>query len=190
MAKKFNKFNGYEIKPIPGYNGRYSVSSIGEVIRHEYYRKQPNGGFRYYPEQVLKHRSKPPHFYPYVGLSKNGKTTTYKIHRLMGFVFLGVKSIKQQINHINGNKTDNRLSNLEVVTSKENIAHAIKLGLIKQGKEHSNFILTEKQLETIKHLSKNMNYSGLQLAKYFDVSPSTIYRALGQKRTDRMYKYG
>lgn len=61
--------------------------------------------------------------------SINYKNKTYLVHRLIWETFVGEIPKGLQINHIDGNKSNNRLSNLEVVTPAENIRHAYKMGL-------------------------------------------------------------
>ncbi len=173
---RYSKAKGYEydIREIPGYERSYAITNDGRVYSH-------------ISHKYLKARSKSPHFYPYVGLSKDGKVTTYKVHRLMGIVFLGITK-HLQINHIDGDRTNNLLSNLEVVTQYENLRHAVKLGLIKSGSNHKNSKLIPKDIEEINFMFED-GVSVSDLAEMFYVHSSTIYRALGYKRVDRLYKY-
>lgn len=69
--------------------------------------------------------------YLQVSLTKNGKRKTYTVHRLVAKAFLPNLKNKKQINHIDGNKKNNSVDNLESVTPKENIKHAYRTGLKK-----------------------------------------------------------
>lgn len=68
--------------------------------------------------------------YVSVRLSKNGKIYTRFVHRLMAEAFIPNPLNKKYVNHIDGDKKNNSLKNLEWVTHSENIRHAYRLGLI------------------------------------------------------------
>ena len=65
-----------------------------------------------------------------VDVSIDGKRKVIFPHRAVAETFIPNVLKKEQVNHINGIKTDNRLENLEWVTPKENICHAVRIGLI------------------------------------------------------------
>lgn len=66
-----------------------------------------------------------------VDLYKNGKRTTARIHRLVGQAYVENPDNKAQINHIDGDKSNNDYRNLEWVTPKENMEHAMSHGLFR-----------------------------------------------------------
>ena len=98
-------------KDIDGYEGLYQVSNLGNVKSLNYNRtgkerilKPGNNGLGYL--NVL--------------LCKNGKTKTFKIHRLVANAFIPNPYNKPEVNHKDENKTNNCVDNLEWMTSKEN----------------------------------------------------------------------
>lgn len=104
-------------KDIKGYEGIYKISSWGRV------KNIKTGKF-------LKNNIGE---YPTVVLCKDKNKETKRIHKLVAEAF--IKKPKIQINHKNGNKKDNRVKNLEWVTSGENIKHAWRNGLQKFTKQ-------------------------------------------------------
>lgn len=70
--------------------------------------------------------------YRYINLSRDGVRYTRSVHRLVVATFLGESD--KHVNHINGDKTDNRLENLEYVTASENVQHAHDTGLIRHSR--------------------------------------------------------
>lgn len=115
-------------KYIEGYEERYSISSFGRVRSEKRNCNFVKGKTRIVEEKILK-QSIEKDGYLTVGLSKNSKTKTFKVHRLVALTFLRNEENKEQVNHIDGNKQNNNIENLEWCTMSENMKHAVKNGL-------------------------------------------------------------
>lgn len=133
MAEDQNTHSSVEAetwKPIVGYEGVYSVSDRG-IIRRD------RGGDGTRAGKILN-PSLTPYGYHCVGLSSLGIQKTYLVHALVLFAFVGPRPEGYGINHIDGVKTNNRLSNLEFCTPAENSRHAARLGLMASGDRHGS----------------------------------------------------
>lgn len=86
-----------------------------------------------------------------VYLSKNGKVSKKYIHRLVAETFIPNPNNLPQVNHIDGNKKNNNVNNLEWVTSKENIIHAFKTGLSVIPKGENNHLYGKRGDKTPYH---------------------------------------
>lgn len=112
--------NNKKWKDVPGYEGFYKVSNFGEVMSFE---RSGTKGI------VLK-----PHVsngYSRVILSKNGIQYNVGVHRLVAQAFLPNPDNKRTVNHKDGNKQNNIISNLEWATHKEQLEHSFRKGLRK-----------------------------------------------------------
>lgn len=98
-------------KPVPGYEEKYAVSNLGNVKSLNYHRE--------HREKIMKPQVAR-EGYLHILLTKNGKQKWYYIHRLVWSAFNGNIPSGVFINHINEDKTDNRLENLNLMTAKEN----------------------------------------------------------------------
>lgn len=102
------------------------------------------------------------------------------IHSLVAETFLGKRpDPKLQINHINGVKTDNRITNLEYVTASENVRHAFRMGLINRPKTKRIFTKKRAKLDwekvgEIRSLMDGKKGTVARVAKAFNVSSATI----------------
>lgn len=109
-----------------------------------------------------------------VTLWKNNKGKSFYIHRLIALHFIINPENKEQINHIDGDKLNNSISNLEWCTNKENINHSIKNKLWDyRGSNTKNSILKEEDIPIIRELlSKGISQRMIGLK--FNVSRSSI----------------
>lgn len=110
-------------KNICGYEGVYSVSNLGNV------RRELNNGRNTISGRILV-PAKSNKGYLRVSLSKDGVKKDYSIHVLVATAFIGVCPENHEVNHKDGIKTNNKLSNLEYLTGLENKKHAFSLGLV------------------------------------------------------------
>lgn len=121
-------------KPVPGYEEMYSASSSGRVRSERRFSAAAN---RWIPERVL---STPANSagYPVATLYKDGRRWMTTAHQLVMLAFQGLPPKDMEVNHINGNKADARLVNLEYVTASQNQQHAVRTGLRKGLRGESN----------------------------------------------------
>lgn len=112
--------------------------------------------------------------YSLVNLLKNRVPTRYKVHRLVAIHFIPNPDNKPYVNHKNGVKHDNRVENLEWCTHQENMNHAMKNNLIKQGENHPFAKLKNSDVENIKKLIKTTELSNEVLGEMYGVSHKTI----------------
>lgn len=121
--------------------------------------------------------------YSTVRLSKNNKVVNCMVHRLVAQAFITNSKNKPQVNHIDGDKTNNTADNLEWVTGKENTHHAYNTGLATSGEKKYNAKLTNEQVQTIReiYVSGDRNYGQRALAKRYNVNQRVIYNIVHNK---------
>ena len=149
-------------RDVKGYEGLYFVNELGEIYS---YPKKTRKGVR----KMLAQKNN--NGYLSIDLCKNGNIKKYSLHRIIALAFLDNIENKEQVNHINGNKHDNRIENLEWSTRSENQKHSIETGLRSaKGEKNSQSKLTEIQVLNIFNDKRTYN----QISKDFNISIGTI----------------
>ncbi len=160
---------------IQGELSNYKVSNLGRIYNKKYNR---------YFGSTLQSDGR----YLIYNLRHNGKKVRYLAHRLIAEYFIPCERDinKMQVNHINGNKHDNTIGNLEWVTPKENIEHQFKTRL-SVGKAYEKFNCYDirgnfiKQFESIHQCSKELG-----------INSGNIHNCLNHKVTyakDFIFRY-
>jgi hypothetical protein len=141
-----------EWRDISGYEDYYQVSTLGRVRSCDRVVKHRKG------DQMVKGRLLNPSLdrngYFRITLYKDGSRSFFLVHRLVAIAFLAIDTLRNDVNHKNGVKDDNRVENLEWCTHLENMRHAIDTGLMPSfvGEKHPLSLLTESQVLEIREL--------------------------------------
>jgi hypothetical protein len=102
---------------------------------------------------------------------------TYRLHRLVALYFLPNPEGKEQVNHIDGNKSNNGIGNLEWATSRENHDHAMRIGLRPRAETHWRRILNWAMVENIL-AAASVGFSQRTIAEMHGVSQCPVSRIL------------
>lgn len=120
--------------------------------------------------------------YKRIKLSQDGKKLFIDVHRLVAETFIPNPEKLEVVNHINGDKSDNRVENLEWCTRSYNQLHAYKTGLqkVRTGEQVGSSKLTKENVQYIKsHYKKyDKEFNAYALARKFGVTNSTIFKCL------------
>jgi len=141
-------------KKIENYKGLYEVSDAGK-IRSAKQNLNP----------VLTTAG-----YPKVKLCRDGNVKSMLVHRLVAIAFLDNPENKPQVNHKDGDKTNNNVNNLEWCTASENMKHAFatKLNVTLTGENHPSSKLSNSDVVNIKSLKGKVSY--LKISKMYNVN--------------------
>ena len=143
---------------IYGYKD-YAITEDGQVISFK------NG------KQIIRKPFKLPSGYLMVKLCENSTIKKLYVHRLVAMAFISNPYNKPTVNHIDGNKENNNVFNLEWATSKEQMQHAFDMGLYNLRGESSPLAkLTHENVKKIRELYKTGKYFHREIGEMFGVS--------------------
>lgn len=151
-----------EWRHIKGYEGLYVISNKGEVIS-------------LFTHKLLKPSIKNyKNGYAGYTLYKNDKHTQFLAHRLVAQNFIDNPECKPEVNHINGNKLDNSVENLEWCTRFENQQHAVKNGLQAKGERQHLSKITPDEVRVMRRIYNKKEFSSHRLAKIFSLHQTSV----------------
>jgi len=163
-------------KDIEGYEGYYQISDLGRVRSFD--RMVNNKGKKTLQNRkgiVMTFKVDKNGYYS-IGLT-NGKQKMHLVHRLVAKAFIQNPKNKPQVNHLYGDKSDNRVVSLEWSTVEENARHASGIGLLPKGSKHHNSVLTEDDALFIVGF-RGLYKSTTQMAKSMNVERKTVTNIL------------
>ena len=166
--KSIENLPGEVWKDVEGYEGLYKISNKGRVK-----------SLRWNGERILKATK---NNYMCLTLTIDGKQKHHNVHVLVERAFIPNPENKSCVNHIDGNKQNNCVENLEWATYSENILHAYRTGLkdpmqnSKKGEKNGAAKFTDEQARFIReiYIHRDRNFGSTALAKKFGVSRNTI----------------
>lgn len=157
-------------KDICGYEGYYQVSNLGRVRSVD--RKDRTGRSL---QSIIRSQSYDKYGYAILGLYKNGKMKTKKVHRLVAKAFVDNPNGFPEVNHKDENKKNNNANNLEWCTTKYNLTYGHRLDAVR-GTNSNTVKLTEDQVREIRkiYIKNDPVYGQSALGKRYGVSHTNI----------------
>ena len=161
-------------KEIPGFETKYAVSSFGNVKNLKR------------NKLLSPSKSKSNHYLKFsLGLGKKDKMWTIPVHRLVAMTFLPNPYNLPEVHHIDHNKENNRLDNLQWVSKSDNIKAAIAAGKhnggFKVGIKHHSGKFTDTQIKWMRELHKE-GYTYSEICEIFEISRGTLSEIINNKK--------
>lgn len=168
------EFDNEKWKPIKGFEGYYEVSSLGRIRSKDRIVKTRHSQFMY-KGRVLLARYNEHAKGTYVSLSVKSNIQRFFVHRLVAIAFIPNPENKPHVNHLDADRSNNKVSNLEWCTASENLKHCVKLGRHKcpRGEKHPRTKLTECSVNDIMRLIK-LGLKNKDIASIYGIKASTV----------------
>lgn len=119
--------------------------------------------------------------YPRVSLCRDGVITQRYVHDLVMCAFVGPRPIRAVINHVDGNKSNNKRGNLEYTSHRRNIREAVRMGLQPIGERHPNAKLRDVDVEAIRACAR-AGKSLVDIAAFFGVRAEHVGKIANGRR--------
>lgn len=169
-------------KDIPGYEDYYQASDQGNIKSKDRVASTKAGVIKPTKGKVLNLTIKS-NLYLSVMFSVGAITKRHHAHRLVAQTFIPNPENKPEVNHIDGIKSNNRVQNLEWVTTKENRVHASLNNLTCKGEKSFQSKLTNNKVLAIKRLYRmNPKFNKLALSVKLGVRDTTIHKIIKGQR--------
>jgi len=164
-------------KAIKGFESEYEISSQGNLRSMDRVVNHYIDGFtRRYKGSSKKIRPDKDG-YLRCTLKKDGKSYHYRVHRLVAEAFIINERQDKIVNHLNGDKTDNRVENLEWCTISENVIHAVRNRFVETK------LTDEQALEIF-----NSKLSNRKLGEQFKINSSIVWRIKNKKAYKHLWQ--
>jgi hypothetical protein len=168
-------------KPIKGYEGYYEVSNDGLVRSLDRYVAGRLPGVKRFAKGKELTSVPDGYGYPFICLNKKSRKKYKKIHQLVAETFIG-KEKGKQVNHKDGDPSNNCVENLEYVTPKENTWHGItELGHRRDGEYHWHSKVTNEEVKRMRKMYKTGDYTQSDLSDIFGIHRGQISKILNHK---------
>ena len=165
---------------LKGYEESYQISDFGRIFT----KRRLVGNQIYYGRELVPQLTNDG--YLKVTLCKDGKCKKFYLHRLVAIQFINNNTNLPQVNHKDGNKLNNIVTNLEWCTKSENQNHAIRTGLMQRGQDRPSAKLNETQVLEIYKLKGVLKVQ--DIANKYGVSKNTINCILRGSKWAYLYK--
>lgn len=159
-----------EFRDLKGFDN-YQISNLGRI----YSKKR---------KVCLKIRRLGNSGYYQVRLFKDGRYIYKNLHRLIAETFIPNPNNYKTVNHINGNKLDNRISNLEWMDESDQQYHALMTGL----KRHTKHTLTKGEIWKCYELYFVDKFTVKELAEYFNTRTQQISKLISGQRHKKLFR--
>jgi len=165
---------------IIGLEGEYQINISGEIKSLEKIRPAKQGSLCTKKERILQNCYS--HWgYKYNVVIKDGKRKCVFAHKALAEIFIPNPERKTQVNHIDGNKLNNKLSNLEWCTPKENSTHSALVLGNSFGEKNGNSKLNKENVEEIRKTYKPFVLTRKMLGDKFGVTKNMIDKILQRR---------